>query len=29
MLPDGTDLIQVTNNLDDDRFYDWGVHPLE
>ena len=29
MLPDGTDVIQVTNNPDDDRFFDWGVHPLE
>jgi Tol biopolymer transport system component len=29
MLPDGTDLVRVTNDPDDDRFYDWGVHPLE
>lgn len=29
MLPDGTDVIQVTDNPDDDRFFDWGVHPLE
>jgi hypothetical protein len=29
MLPDGTDLVQVTNNPDDDRFFDWGTHPLE
>ena len=29
MLPDGTDLVQVTNNPDDDRFFDWGTHPVE
>ncbi len=27
--PDGTDLVQVTNNPENDRFMDWGVHPLE
>jgi TolB protein len=29
MLPDGTDVVQVTNNPDDDRFFDWGTHPIE
>jgi len=29
MRSDGTDLIQVTNDPDDDRFMDWGVHPLQ
>ena len=29
MLPDGTDVVQVTDNPDDDRFYDWGIHPLD
>jgi Tol biopolymer transport system component len=29
MLPDGTDLVQVTNDPDDDRFFDWGTHPIE
>ena len=29
MLPDGTDLIQVTDGPDDDRFYDWGIHALD
>ena len=29
MLPDGTNLVQVTNDPDDDRFFDWGTHPIE
>jgi hypothetical protein len=29
MLADGTDLVQVTNDPDDDRFFDWGTHPIE
>jgi Tol biopolymer transport system component len=29
MLADGTDVVQVTNNPDDDRFMDWGIHPLD
>lgn len=29
MLPDGTDLVRVTNDPDDDRFFDWGTHPIE
>jgi hypothetical protein len=29
MLPDGTDVIQVTNDPDDDPFFDWSIHPLE
>lgn len=27
MLPDGTDVVRVTNDPDDDRFFDWGTHP--
>ena len=29
MLPDGTDLVRVTTNPDDDRFFDWGTHPVQ
>jgi WD40 repeat protein len=29
VLPDGTDLVRVTNNTVDDRFFDWGTHPIE
>jgi Tol biopolymer transport system component len=29
MRLDGTDVIRVTNDPDDDRFVDWGVHPLQ
>ena len=29
MLPDGTDVVQVTNDPDDDRFFDWGTHPIQ
>ena len=29
MLPDGTDVVQVTNSPEEDRFFDWGTHPLE
>jgi len=27
--PDGSDLVRVTNDPDDDRFVDWGTHPVE
>ena len=29
MLADGTDLVRVTDTLEDDRFFDWGTHPIE
>jgi hypothetical protein len=29
MLPDGTDLVRVTNNPAEERFFDWGTHPLD
>jgi WD40 repeat protein len=29
MAADGTDLVQLTFDPDDDRFFDWGTHPLE
>jgi hypothetical protein len=29
MRADGTDVVRVTNNPDDDRFFDWGTHPLD
>jgi hypothetical protein len=29
MLPDGSDLLRITTNEQDDRFFDWGVHPLD
>ena len=29
MRIDGTDVVRVTNDPDDDRFDDWGVHPLQ
>jgi Tol biopolymer transport system component len=29
MLPDGTDLVRVTNTPQEERFVDWGTHPIQ
>jgi hypothetical protein len=29
MAPDGTDVVQITNDPGDDIFFDWGIHPLD
>ncbi|HZM73916.1 MAG TPA: hypothetical protein VFC71_11140 [Candidatus Polarisedimenticolia bacterium] len=29
MLPDGTDVVRLTNTPEEERFIDWGTHPLE